>query len=286
MKGVILAGGVNSRLFPITFSITKQLLPVYDKPMIYYAISTLMNASIRDILIIVSPAYLNNFMNLLSDGSQFGINISYAVQNESNGIPEAFIIGEEFINNDKVALLLGDNIFYGDKFLEDLTESSKKFNNSMLFLYNSPSPYDFGVVEFSGDKIVSIEEKPINPKSNYVVTGLYFYDQNAPYYSKTLSKSLRGELEISDLNNIYLKNHTIDYKVMDNNSKWFDTGTVESLNLACNFVKDLYKEGIKLGVLEEIAYKNGWISSYELEKQAFKHKGNSYGKYLNQLINY
>lgn len=286
MKGIILAGGVASRMFPITLSITKQLLPVYDKPMIYYSISTFMIAGIRDILIIVSPNQIENFKNLLGDGSQFGININYEIQQNPNGLPEAFIIGENFIKNNKVALILGDNIFYGNEFSYILKNSIEKHDGATIFLYPSNNPENFGVVEFSDDrKIISIEEKPENPKSNYIVTGLYLYDENVSYYSKSLRKSSRGELEITDLNNIYLKNEKLNYEILGKGFSWIDTGTFDSLYEACEFIKILEKrQGIKISVLEEIAYRNKWISEEELYRQAFKYKNNSYGKYLNKII--
>ena len=286
MKGIILAGGVASRMFPITLSITKQLLPVYDKPMIYYSISTFMIAGIRDILIIVSPNQIENFKNLLGDGSQFGINISYEIQQNPNGLPEAFIIGENFIKNNKVALILGDNIFYGNEFSYILKNSIEKHDGATIFLYPSNNPENFGVVEFSDDrKIISIEEKPENPKSNYIVTGLYLYDENVSYYSKSLRKSSRGELEITDLNNIYLKNEKLNYEILGKGFSWIDTGTFDSLYEACEFIKILEKrQGIKISVPEEIAYRNKWISEEELYRQAFKYKNNSYGKYLNKII--
>lgn len=286
MKGIILAGGVASRMFPITLSITKQLLPVYDKPMIYYSISTFMIAGIRDILIIVSTNQIENFKNLLGDGSQFGININYEIQQNPNGLPEAFIIGENFIKNNKVALILGDNIFYGNEFSCILKNSIEKHDGATIFLYLSNNPENFGVVEFSDDrKIISIEEKPENPKSNYIVTGLYFYDENVSYYSKNLTKSSRGELEITDLNNIYLKNEKLNYEILGKGFSWLDTGTFDSLYEACEFIKILEKrQGIKISVPEEIAYRNKWISEEELCRQAFKYKNNSYGKYLNKII--
>lgn len=286
MKGIILAGGVASRMFPITLSITKQLLPVYDKPMIYYSISTFMIAGIRDILIIVSPNQIENFKNLLGDGSQFGININYEIQQNPNGLPEAFIIGENFIKNNKVALILGDNIFYGNEFSCILKNSIEKHDGATIFLYPSNNPENFGVVEFFDDrKIISIEEKPENPKSNYIVTGLYLYDENVSYYSKSLRKSSRGELEITDLNNIYLKNEKLNYEILGKGFSWIDTGTFDSLYEACEFIKILEKrQGIKISVPEEIAYRNKWISEEELYRQAFKYKNNSYGKYLNKII--
>ena len=286
MKGIILAGGVASRMFPITLSITKQLLPVYDKPMIYYSISTFMIAGIRNILIIVSPNQIENFKNLLGDGSQFGININYEIQQNLNGLPEALIIGENFIKNNKVALILGDNIFYGNEFSYILKNSIEKHDGATIFLYPSNNPENFGVVEFSDDrKIISIEEKPENPKSNYIVTGLYLYDENVSYYSKSLRKSSRGELEITDLNNIYLKNEKLNYEILGKGFSWIDTGTFDSLYEACEFIKILEKrQGIKISVPEEIAYRNKWISEEELYRQAFKYKNNSYGKYLNKII--
>lgn len=287
MKGIILAGGVASRMFPITFSITKQLLPVYDKPMIYYSISILMTAGIRDILIIVSLNQIENFKNLLGDGSQFGINIEYKIQKNPNGLPEAFIIGENFIKNNKVALILGDNIFYGKNFNDILKRSIKNYDGCNLFLYNSNNPENFGVVEFShSNKIISIKEKPIKPKSNYIVTGLYLYDEDVSYYSKSLKKSNRGELEITDLNNVYLKSNKLSYEILKKDFSWFDTGTVDSLYDACGFIKNLDKYyNIKVGVPEEIAYKNNWITKDDLYKQFVKCKNNSYGKYLEKIIN-
>lgn len=286
MKGIILAGGVASRMFPITLSITKQLLPVYDKPMIYYSISTFMIAGIRDILIIVSPNQIENFKNLLGDGSQFGININYKIQQNPNGLPEAFIIGENFIKNDKVFLILGDNIFYGNEFSCILKNSIEKHSGATIFLYTSNNPENFGVVEFSKDrKIISIEEKPENPKSNYIVTGLYLYDENVSYYSKSLKKSSRGELEITDLNNIYLKIEKLNYEILGKGFSWLDTGTFDSLYEACEFIKIIEKrQGIKISVPEEIAYRSKWISEEDLYRQAFKYRNNSYGKYLSKII--
>ena len=286
MKGIILAGGVATRMFPITLSITKQLLPVYDKPMIYYSISTLMSGGIRDILIIVSENQISNFTNLLGNGSQFGVNISYKIQKIANGLPEAFIIGEDFIRNSKVALILGDNIFYSSNFSSFLRSSIQIQDGATLFLYNSLNPESFGVVEISSDnKIISIEEKPKNPKSNYVVTGLYLYDEDVSYYSKKLKKSSRNELEITDLNNIYLENQKLNYKILGKGFSWMDTGTFDSLHDASEFIKVLEKrQGIRISVPEEIAYKNNWISKEDVLRQAFKYKNNSYGYYLNELV--
>ncbi len=287
MKGIILAGGVATRMFPVTLSITKQLLPIYDKPMIYYSISTLMSIGIRDILIIVSENQINNFTNLLGDGSQFGVNIIYEIQKNANGLPEAFIIGENFIKNHKVALLLGDNIFYSESFSSVLKDSIKTQVGATLFLYNSSNPEFFGVVEISSDnKIISIEEKPKNPKSNYIVTGLYLYDEDVAYYAKTLKKSSRNELEITDLNNIYLNNDKLNYKILDKGFSWFDIGTFKSLYDATKFIKILDEHrGIKISVPEEIAYKNNWISEDDVLKYALKYGNNSYGKYLNEILN-
>ena len=286
MKGIILASGIASRLFPITLCITKQLLPIYDKPMIYYPISTLMMGGIQDIVIIVSPNQMENFINLLGDGSQFGVNISYRVQKEANGLPEAFVICEDYIKDNNVALILGDNIFYGQEFNKEIEKDFKNEKDSTVFLYNSLEPERFGVAEISKNgKLISIEEKPKNPKSNYIVTGLYIYDKNVSYYSKSLRKSLRGETEISDLNNIYIKEGKLNYKILNNKVSWFDTGTTESLFSACNYVRNLYEtENVRISVLEEIAYKNKWITYEQVLKQSIKYKNSSYGKYLNKII--
>lgn len=285
MKGIILAGGKGTRLFPATKSISKQLLHVYDKPMIYYPLTTLMNAKIRDILIIVSKNQLENFKNLLGDGSKFGINITYEVQYEANGIPEAFIIGEKFIDNDKVALILGDNIFYGDEFNKSLCSNIMSGGNSVIFLDEVDNPKDFGVAEILNNKVISIEEKPIKPKSSYVVTGFYFYDENVSYYSKSLKKSLRGESEITDLNNIYLNSGKLDYKILDKDTYWCDSGTTESLYLSSEFIRKFYLErGINIGVPEEVAYKNGWISVGDIESSIVNYNDNFYVSYLKSMV--
>ena len=282
MKGIILAGGSGSRLFPITKSTSKQLLPIYDKPMIYYPLSTLMLAGIRDILIISTPNDLPNFERLLLDGRQFGINLSYKVQLEPNGLAQAFVIGEEFIGDDNVCLILGDNIFYGSDFSNILKRCYQLNDGAMIFGKFVNDPYRFGVVEFdSNNNVLSIQEKPSNPKSNYAAVGLYFYDNRVVEYAKGLKKSIRGEYEITDLNNIYLSKNKLRVELLGRGFAWLDTGTINSLFEAGNFVKAIQDvQGMKISVLEEIAYYNHWISKEELLRAADSYGNSSYGEYL------
>ena len=286
MKGIILAGGSGTRLYPLTEVTSKQLLPVYDKPMIFYPLSTLMLAGIRDILIISTPRDLPNFEKLLGDGSEYGIRLSYKIQEKPNGLAEAFIIGEDFIGKDSVAMILGDNIFYGNglslnlKKAVDCTE-----HGAAVFGYYVDDPERFGIVEFNDKgEAVSIEEKPEHPKSNYCVTGLYFYDNSVVKYAKSLKPSKRGELEITDLNRIYLEKGELEVKVLGQGFTWLDTGTHESLVEATNFVYTMEThQHRKIACLEEIAYLNGWISKEELLKAYEIFKKNQYGKYLKDV---
>jgi glucose-1-phosphate thymidylyltransferase len=285
MKGIILAGGSGTRLFPLTLVTSKQLLPVYDKPMIYYPLSVLMLAGIRDILIISTPVDLPNFKRLLGDGSQFGINLSYAEQPSPDGLAQAFIIGEEFIGNDDCALILGDNIFYGNNFGKILKEAVENKGRATVFGYYVDDPERFGVVEFDDDgKVISIEEKPKNPKSNYAVTGLYFYDNRVVEYAKTLKPSARGELEITDLNKLYLEQGDLDVKLLGRGFAWLDTGTMDTLVEAAEFVRMIEKrQGIKIAALEEIAYINKWISKAQLLESANRYGKSPYGQHLTKV---
>jgi len=284
MKGIILAGGSGTRLWPITLVTSKQLLPVYDKPMIYYPLSVLMLAGIRDILIISTPHDLPNFEKLLGSGEQFGISLSYAVQPSPDGLAQAFLIGEEFIGDDNCAMILGDNIFYGSGLTNHLKDAVKNCENNRatIFGYYVNDPERFGVVEFDENgKVISIEEKPKAPKSNYCVTGLYFYDNRVVEFAKKVKPSARGELEITDLNKLYLECGCLDVKLLGRGYAWLDTGTVDSLIDASEFVKVLEKrQGIKIAALEEIAYKNGWISKESLIAAAKKYGKSTYGEYL------
>jgi glucose-1-phosphate thymidylyltransferase len=285
MKGIVLAGGSGTRLYPLTLVTSKQLLPVYDKPMIYYPLSTLMLAGIRDILIISTPSDLPNFERLLGDGSAFGLNLSYKVQPSPDGLAQAFILGDEFIGDDSCAMVLGDNIFYGNGLSKLLQEASQNKGRATVFGYYVEDPERFGVVEFeTGGKVVSIEEKPVEPKSNYAVTGLYFYDNRCVNYAKNLAPSPRGELEITDLNRIYLENDELDVKLLGRGYAWLDTGTVESLVDAANFIHTLEKrQGIKISALEEIAYNKGWISNEELSAAATRYGKSPYGDHLRNV---
>ncbi|MDO4266425.1 MAG: glucose-1-phosphate thymidylyltransferase RfbA [Eubacteriales bacterium] len=286
MKGIILAGGSGTRLYPLTKVTSKQLLPIYDKPMIYYPLSVLMNAGIKDILIISTPDDTPRFKALLGDGSQFGISLSYKVQPSPDGLAQAFIIGEEFIGSDNVAMILGDNIFHGHGFTERLRRAAEKENRATVFGYYVEDPERFGIVEFDAEgKAVSIEEKPQQPKSNYCVTGLYFYDNRVVEYAKNLKPSARGELEITDLNRIYLEQGELDVELLGQGFTWLDTGTHESLMDAGNFVRTVEThQHRKIACLEEIAYLNGWISKEEVLKSYEVLKKNQYGKYLKDVL--
>ena len=286
MKGIILAGGSGTRLYPLTKVTSKQLLPIYDKPMIYYPLSVLMNAGIRDILIISTPDDTPRFEALLGDGHQFGLHLSYAVQPSPDGLAQAFIIGADFIGNDSVAMVLGDNIFHGQGLKKRLREAAAREKGATVFGYYVDDPERFGIVEFDKDgKAVSIEEKPEKPKSNYCVTGLYFYDNRVVEYAKNLKPSARGELEITDLNRIYLENGELDVTLLGQGFTWLDTGTHESLVEATNFVKTVEThEHRKIACLEEIAYTNGWITKDEVMEAYEILKKNQYGQYLKDVV--
>lgn len=285
MKGIILAGGSGTRLYPLTMVTSKQLLPVYDKPMIYYPLSTLMLAGIKDILIISTPQDLPNFERLLGDGSHYGINLSYAVQPSPDGLAQAFIIGEEFIAGDSCAMVLGDNIFYGSGLKRHLQEAAGRENGATIFGYYVEDPERFGIVEFDENgKAVSIEEKPQNPKSNYCVTGLYFYDNRVCEMAKKVKPSARGELEITDLNKMYLEDGSLNVVTLGRGYAWLDTGTVDSLADATEFVKVIEnRQGIKISAIEEIAYKNGWIDRERLVESARLYGKSSYGAHLQKV---
>jgi len=284
-KGIILAGGSGTRLYPLTLVTSKQLLPIYDKPMIYYPLSTLMLAGIKDILIISTPHDLPNFKKLLGDGSQFGINLSYAEQPSPDGLAQAFIIGEDFIGDDECAMILGDNIFFGHSLTTLLKEAANNKGRATVFGYYVDDPERFGVVEFDSEgRVISIEEKPKNPKSNYAVTGLYFYDKDVAKYAKSIKPSARGELEITDLNRIYLEMDKLDVKLLGRGYAWLDTGTMDSLIEAAEFVKTIQKrQGIVISAPEEIAYINGWISKDKLLESAAKYGKSVYGKHLRKV---
>ncbi|NTW71208.1 MAG: glucose-1-phosphate thymidylyltransferase RfbA [Eubacteriaceae bacterium] len=285
MKGIILAGGSGTRLYPLTMVTSKQLLPVYDKPMIYYPLSTLMLAGIKDILIISTPVDLPNFEKLLGDGSQYGINLSYAEQPSPDGLAQAFIIGEEFIGNDDCALVLGDNIFYGNNFGKLLKEAAGNKGRATVFGYYVEDPERFGVVGFDENgKVLSVEEKPKEPQSNYAITGLYFYDNSVVEIAKSLKPSPRGELEITDLNRVYLEKGDLDVKLLGRGFAWLDTGTMDALLEAGEFVKLLEKrQGIKIAALEEISYSNKWITKDQLLESARKYGKSPYGHYLSKV---
>ena len=286
MKGIVLAGGSGTRLYPLTLVTSKQLLPVYDKPMIFYPLSVLMLAGIRDILIISTPQDLPNFKKLLGSGSDYGLNISYKEQPSTDGLAQAFILGEEFLNGDDCAMILGDNIFYGAGLVNALNMAAKQKEGATIFGYYVADPERFGVAEFDKNgKVLSLEEKPANPKSNYAVTGLYFYDNKVTDYAKSLKPSKRGELEITDLNNIYLKNNQLNVITLGRGYAWLDTGTVDSLNDAGEFVKAIQnRAGISIAVLEEIAFNNGWIDKELLQINAKKYGKSPYGIYLKKIV--
>jgi glucose-1-phosphate thymidylyltransferase len=282
MKGIILAGGSGTRLHPITIAISKQMLPVYDKPMIYYPLSVLMLAGIREILIISTPRDLPGFRNLLGDGKSLGMNFSYKEQPSPDGLAQAFILGEEFIGNDSVCMILGDNIFYGQGFGESLLNTAKLEKGACVFGYYVTDPERYGVVEFDKNKkVISIEEKPAKPKSNYAVTGLYFYDNSVVKKAKALKPSPRGELEITDLNRVYLEEGSLEIKLMGRGMAWLDTGTYESLLQAANFIATLeQRQGLKASCIEEIAYNRGFIDKKQLLELAEPLKKSQYGQYL------
>ena len=286
MKGIILASGSGTRLYPITRGVSKQLLPVYDKPMIYYPLSVLMLAGIRDILVITTPEDNASFKRLLGDGSDFGISISYAVQPSSDGLAQAFIIGEEFIGNDNVCLVLGDNIFYGQSFTQTLKQAAAKTHGATVFGYQVKDPERFGVVEFDENfNALSIEEKPQQPKSDWAVTGLYFYDQRVVEFAKQIKPSARGELEISDLNQMYLEDGSLSVQLLGRGFAWLDTGTHESLHEAASFVQTVQNiQDLQIACLEEIAWRNGWLSDEKLEELARPMAKNQYGQYLLRLL--
>jgi len=284
-KGIILAGGSGTRLYPLTRGISKQLLPVYDKPMIFYPLSVLMLAGIRDVLIITTPEDQAGFIRLLGDGSQFGIKLTYKVQPSPDGLAQAFIIGEEFIGDDNVCLVLGDNIYYGESFTQKLISANKRETGATVFGYQVRDPERFGVVEFDKSmKAISIEEKPVQPKSNYAVTGLYFYDNDVIEIAKSIKPSARGELEITCVNNEYLKRGDLNVEILGRGFAWLDTGTYDSLMDAGHYVQTIEKrQGMKIACLEEIAFANGWLTVEEIKEIAKPLMKNSYGEYLLNL---
>lgn len=285
MKGIILAGGSGTRLYPLTMITSKQLLPIFDKPMIYYPLSTLMLAGIRDILIISTPTDLPNFQKLLGDGSEYGLQLSYKEQPSPDGLAQAFILGEEFIGDDSCAMILGDNIFYGNGLSHLLREAAETPGKATVFGYYVEDPERFGVVEFDETgKVISVEEKPQDPKSNYAITGLYFYDNRVVEYAKSLKPSARGELEITDLNRIYLENGDLNVKLLGRGYAWLDTGTMDSLLEAGQFVSMIEKrQGIKISAPEEIAYQKGWITKEKLLESAAKYGKSTYGQHLKKV---
>ncbi|MDD2865191.1 MAG: glucose-1-phosphate thymidylyltransferase RfbA [Methylococcales bacterium] len=286
-KGIILAGGAGTRLHPITKAVSKQLLPVYDKPMIYYPLSVLMLAGIQDILIITTPEDQQNFKNLLGDGSDFGVRLEYAVQPKPDGLAQAFLIGEEFIGNDNVCLVLGDNIFFGQHFSDSLKKALQRESGATVFGYQVKDAQRFGVVEFDeNNKVISIEEKPAQPKSNFAITGLYFYDNRVVEIAKNIKPSARGELEITDVNQTYLNDGQLNVELFGRGFAWLDTGTHDSLLDAGQFVQTIeHRQGLKIACLEEIAFNNGWLSKNDLQRRGAELAKTSYGAYLLDLHN-
>jgi len=282
MKGIILSGGKGTRLYPITLAVSKQLLPVYDKPMIYYPLSTLMLAGIRDILVITNPEYVELYKSLLGDGGHIGIKISYKIQEKPRGLADAFLVGADFINGDKVALILGDNIFYGRGFSEILREAASLEKGAIIFGYYVKNPKEYGVVEFDQEgNVLSIEEKPEHPKSSYAVPGLYFYDEKVVEYAKKIKPSWRGELEITDLNKKYLERGELKVKILGRGFAWLDMGTYDGLLEAANFVKTIqHRQGFFIACIEEVAYRMGYIDKEQLIKLAKKYEKTTYGQYL------
>ena len=285
-KGIILAGGSGSRLYPVTHTISKQLLPIYDKPMIYYPLATLMLAEIRDILIISTPEDTPLFQSLLGDGSQWGMNFHFKIQPEPKGLAQAFIIGEDFIESGPSALILGDNIFYGHDLHKLLNSANQRENGACIFAYHVNEPDRYGVAEFNNKKeVISLEEKPVNPTSNYAVTGLYFYDEKAVHFAKKLKPSSRGELEITDLNKLYLNESKLNVEIMGSGYAWLDTGTHDSLLEAGQFISTIEnRQGLKVACPEEIAFNKGWIANNQLENLAKPLIKNEYGKYLMKIL--
>lgn len=285
MKGIILAGGSGTRLYPITKGISKQLMPIYDKPMIYYPLSTLMMAGVHEILVISTPKDTERFRDLLGDGSDIGCSFSYKIQQQPRGLADAFIVGADFIGNDKVAMVLGDNIFHGS----DMGEKLKKYNDpdgGVIFGYQVSDPERYGVVEFDDqNNVLSVEEKPADPKSNYAIPGLYFFDNNAVQYARDAQASDRGEVEITEIINAYLKNRKLKVALLDRGTAWLDTGTFASMNQAAQFVQVIEeRQGLKIGCIEEIAWRNGWIDNNQLSEIASSLKKSGYGNYLERLI--
>ena len=286
-KGIILAGGSGTRLYPITQTISKQLLPVYDKPMIYYPLTTLMIGGMRDILIISTPEDTARFESLLGDGSQWGVNFKYKIQPSPDGLAQAFLLGEEFIGDDPSALILGDNIFYGHDLQELLQSADQRETGATVFAYHVHDPERYGVAEFDGNnQVISLEEKPTQPKSSYALTGLYFYDEQVVELAKSLKPSPRGELEITDLNKLYLTQKNLSVEIMDRGYAWLDTGTHDSLLDAGQFISTIEnRQGLKVACPEEVAYRQGWIDSSQLSEIAKSYKNNNYGDYLLSLLN-